>query len=279
MNNKISNELKNKISKIKLITLDLDGTTLTDDKIITPEVNTAIKKANDKGFHISFLTGRMFGAAAPYVNSMNLSVPIVCMNGTLIAESRSGEVLYENRVENSCAKQALNVVNSAPVHQFVYDGDKIYHNVKDPEILKYLEKWAVNFNEIAEIDIDRHQKIYQLLFIGEPEVLDKISNNINGDSNCNLATFGFPSPNYPLHFLEVKSPGDSKGVGLKFLRNYFGVKKEEVLAVGDYLNDFELLKEAGVAVAVANAVDDLKNIADIVTVRTNNDGAVEGSIL
>ena len=61
---------------------------------------------------------------------------------------------------------------------------------------------------------------------------------------------------------------------MRFLRNYFGVNKEEVLAVGDYLNDFELLKEAGVAIAVENAVDELKNKADFVTKRSNNEGAV-----
>jgi len=106
-------------------------------------------------------------------------------------------------------------------------------------------------------------------------MLNEISKNIEDDTDCNLASFGFPSPRYPLHFLEVKAGGDSKGVGLKFLRNYFGVTKEEVLAVGDYQNDFELLKEAGVAVAVANAIDDLKNSADIITNRSNNEGAVE----
>lgn len=274
-NYNLSDELRNRISKIKLIALDLDGTTLTDDKKITNEVKAAINKAKDKGYHISFLTGRMFGAAAPFVNSINLSVPIVCMNGTLIAESQSGNVLYENTVEKSCAKRVLKIVNGSPVYQFLYDGDKIHHNVTDPEIHKYLERWVVNFDEIAEIDIDNRQKIYQLLFIGELETLNEISKNISGDTDCNLATFGFPSPHYPLHFLEVKTPGDSKGVGLKFLRNYFGVNEEEVLAVGDYQNDIELLKEAGVAVAVANAVDDLKNRADLITNRTNNEGAVE----
>ena len=273
--NDLSDDLISRISKIKLIALDLDGTTLNDDKKISPEVKAAIRKAKDKGYHISFLTGRMFGAAAPYVNSLDLSVPIVCMNGTLIAESKSGKVLYENTVEKSCAKEALQVVNGAPVYRFVYDGDKILHNVKDPEIHKYLERWAVNFDEVSEIDIDNSHKIYQLLFIGELETLNEISKNIEDDTDCNLATFGFPSPKHPLHFLEVKTRGDSKGVGLKFLRNYFGVTKEEVLAVGDYQNDFELLKEAGVAIAVANAIDDLKNSADIITNKTNNEGAVE----
>jgi len=273
-NNNLSDDLKNKISKIKLIALDLDGTTLNDDKKILPEVNTAIKKAKDKGYHITFLTGRMFGATAPYVNSMNLSIPIVCMNGTLIIESHTGKILYEKTLEKSCVKQALKAVDGAPVYQFVYDGDKIHHSVKDPEILKYLEWWAVNFDEVTEINVDNYQKIHQLLFIGELEILKEISNNIDIVTDCSLTTFAFPSPRYPLHYLEVKSPGDSKGNGLKFIRNYFGVDKDEVLAIGDYINDFELLKEAGVAVAVENAVDELKNKADFVTEKSNNEGAV-----
>ena len=69
-NYNLSDELRNRISKIKLIALDLDGTTLTDDKKITNEVKAAIKKAKDKGYHISFLTGRMFGAAVVVLPSL-----------------------------------------------------------------------------------------------------------------------------------------------------------------------------------------------------------------
>ena len=186
-NYNLSDELRNRISKIKLIALDLDGTTLTDDKKITNEVKAAINKAKDKGYHISFLTGRMYGATAPYVNSMNLSIPIVCMNGTLIAESHTGKVLYEKTLERRCVKRALKAVDGAPVYQFIYDGDKIYHSVKDPEILKYLELWAVNFNEVTEINIDSYQNIYQLLFIGELETLNEISKNIDADVEKNLS--------------------------------------------------------------------------------------------
>ena len=270
----LSEELKRRFGKVKLIALDLDGTTLTDDKRITQEVSDAIKRAKDAGYVITFVTGRMFGATAPFARALNLDIPIVCMNGTLIADALTGKILYEQTLTKECVKQVLNSVNGAAVHQFVYEGDNICHRVKDPDILKYLEWWAVNLKKVDEFSLQKYKKIYQLIFIGELTTLKKIALDLNAQTDCDIVTFSYPSPRYPLHFLEIKSPGDSKGGGLRFLRDHYGYSKEETLAVGDYANDFELLEEAGVSVAIANAMDELKLKADYVTDLSNEESGV-----
>ena len=271
---RLSTNLKKRLGKVKLLALDLDGTTLTEDKMIIPEVREAIRKAIDAGYRISFLTGRMFAAAVPFASAMNLDIPIVSMNGTLIAESRTGKILYERTLSRSCARDVLSAIEGAPVHKFIYEGKNIRHSVKDPAILEYLKWWAVNIKEVKKFDIDSYSKIYQLLLIGETKVLDKIEINVNGDTKCDITSFGFPSPRYPLHFLEIKRSGDSKGKGMKFLCEYYKISRDEVLAVGDYMNDYELFDEAGLSIAVANAVDGLKERADLTTSRTNEEGAV-----
>lgn len=270
----LTEELKRRFGKVKLIALDLDGTTLTGDKRITPEVGDAIRRAKDAGYVITFVTGRMFGATAPFARALNLDIPVVCMNGTLIADAHTGNILYEQTLTKECAKQVLNRVNGAPIHPFVYEGDNICHMVEDPDILKYLEWWAVNLKEVDEFSIHKYKKIYQVLFIGEMSTLKKIALDLKAQADCDIVTFSYPSPRYPLHFLEIKSPGDSKGEGLRFLRDYYGYSKEETLAVGDYVNDFELLEEAGVAVAIANALDELKQRADYVTDLSNEENGV-----
>ncbi|TFB09689.1 HAD family hydrolase [Candidatus Marinimicrobia bacterium MT.SAG.3] len=270
----LTEELKKRLDKIKLLALDLDGTTLTDDKKIIPEVSEAIAKAKHAGYHISFLTGRMFAAAAPFANALELDIPIVSLNGTVIAESRTGKILYEKTLSHHCVRDILTVFDGAPVHKFIYEGDNIRHKANDPEILKYLELWAVNINEVKEFDLESYRKIYQILLVGETNILDKIAGNLNGETKCDITTFGFPSPRYPLNFLEIKSTGDSKGKGLKFLREYYELSQDQVLAVGDYLNDYELFNEAGLSIAVANATDGLKERADLITDRTNEEGAV-----
>ena len=257
-----------------MIALDLDGTTLTDDKRITQEVSDSIRRVKDAGYVITFVTGRMFGATAPFARALNLDIPIVCMNGTLIADAITGKILYEQTLTKECVKQVLNNVNGAAVHQFVYEGDNICHRVEDPDILKYLEWWAVNLKKVDEFSLQKYKKIYQLIFIGELTTLKKIALDLNAQTDCDIATFSYPSPRYPLHFLEIKSPGDSKGGGLRFLRDHYGFSKEETLAVGDYANDFELLEEAGVPVAIANAMDELKQKADYITELSNEEGGV-----
>ena len=271
---RLSEDLKKRLGKVKLLALDLDGTTLTDDKKIIPEVSNAIEKAKEAGYLISILTGRMFAAAAPFANAMNLDIPVVSMNGTLIAQSHTGKILYERTLDRSCVREILSSIEGAPVHKFIYEGANIRHSEKDPVILKYLKWWAVNIKEVKEFDIESYRKIYQILLIGDTKILGKIAMNLNGDTKCDIATFGFPSPRYPLHFLEIKREGDSKGKGLKFLCEYYKVSRHEVLAVGDYINDYELFDEAGISIAVANAIDGLKERADIITTRTNEEGAI-----
>ena len=270
----LTEELKKRLGKIKLLALDLDGTTLTDDKKIIPEVSEAIAKAKEAGYHISFLTGRMFGAAAPFANALDLDIPIVSLNGTVIAESRTGKILYERTLSQHCVRDILTAFDGAPVHKFIYEGANIRHKLKDPEILKYLKWWAVNIKEVKEFDIESYRKIYQILLIGGKSILDKIAANLDGDTKCDISTFSFPSPRYPLNFLEIKSTGDSKGKGLEFLRKRYEISREEVLAVGDFINDYELFEEAGFSIAVANAIDGLKERADMITTRTNEEGAV-----
>ena len=270
----LSEDLKKRLGKVKLLALDLDGTTLTGDKKIIPEVSDAIEKAKEAGYLISILTGRMFAAAAPFANAMNLDIPVVSMNGTLIAESHTGKILYERTLDRSCVREVLSSIEGAPVYKFIYEGENICHSVKDPVILNYLKWWAVNIKEVKTFDIESYGKIYQILLIGETKILKKIAMNLNGDTKCDITTFGFPSPRYPLHFLEIKRPGDSKGKGLKFLCEYYKVSRDEVLAVGDYINDYELFDEAGLSIAVANAIDGLKERADIITTRTNEEGAI-----
>ena len=270
----LNKDLRERLGNVKLLALDLDGTTLTEDKKIIPKVREAIAKAKDAGYRISFLTGRMFAAAAPYASTLDLDIPIVSMNGTLIAESHTGKILYERTLNRNCARDVLSAIEGAQVHKFIYEGENIRHNVKDPTILDYLKWWAVNIKKVEKFDIGSYSKIYQLLLIGETEVLDEIEININGNTKCDITTFGFPSPRYPLHFLEIKKSGDSKGKGLKFLREYYKVSRDEVLAIGDYINDYELFDEAGLSIAVANAIDGLKKRADLITTRTNEEGAV-----
>ena len=75
-------------------------------------------------------------------------------------------------------------------------------------------------------------------------------------------------------YLEIMAPGVNKGSGLEFMAAHYGLTTDEIVGVGDARNDLELVRGAGLGVAVANAADELKAAADAVTERTNNEGAV-----
>jgi hydroxymethylpyrimidine pyrophosphatase-like HAD family hydrolase len=91
------------------------------------------------------------------------------------------------------------------------------------------------------------------------------------------------SPAYPdIKFINIVDPGVSKGEALKFLASYYGINREEVIAIGDGLNDIPLFEAAGTTIAMGNAFDELKKIADYITLDVESGGvawAIEKFVL
>ena len=253
---------------IKLVATDIDGTILIPEKQFTFGIKNCIQKLTESGVKVVVVTGRMHKAAQLIANELNLSTPIVSYQGGLVKEN--GKTLYERYLTKSQSEDIIKWAKAEKIHINLYDNDILYSEAENYEIKRYSTRQNIdyvvkpfsqieknNVNKILAIDydnpdrIDRYEKELPKLF---PELYIVKS-----------------TPN----FLEFSNPQGSKYCAVKFLQKYWDLNDNEILTIGDQNNDIELLKAGGIKVAMKNATDDLKKIADYITDSVENDGFVK----
>lgn len=261
------------MAPIKLVALDLDGTTLREDKTFSPLLIETIGKVQDKGISVAICTGRAPESIANFVKVLGLDKGhgyCVCFNGgSLINIGEPAKDLYINTL---CAQDLIDIEaqainNGCVVH--AYSTRRVLlteSNIKftEMEIAAALQP----FEKILFPDeVQPQEQAYKLIAVGDEDKLDKMRANCPAEFNerFNIAR---THPN----FLEFMHRGCSKGTTLTKLCEMLGFGMENVAAFGDAENDIEMVGSVGVGVAVANAMPKLKAVAKYQTYNYLDDG-------
>ena len=263
---------------IKLLALDLDHTLLNDNREISERDAEAIRAARKKGVAVTIATGRMFSAAHSFAQDLNIDVPIITYQGSIIRKLLSEEDLLHLRLTNVVAKRAIEIAKKADVHINVYDGDRLFVR-KDNELVARYKKVngievIVNEGFVDDLKIAPTK----LVFIdNDYNKLNKLQNIIekNFKNNWDI-TRSFP------HLLELGHKQATKSKALEFLCKDLGIRHSNIMAIGDGPNDIDMLRWAGIGIAMGNAPLEVKRIADWVTADNNSNGvaiAIEKYIL
>ncbi len=260
---------------IKLVALDLDGTLLNSEKEIEASSLERIRQLTGQGVHVVIATGRMYSSAVRYARELGQVLPLTCLNGTMIKDVATAETLYHNPLCPELARTVVGRVDRLPVCTFLYDDDRLVLKAVPEALEEYFERTYVRY-EVADDLVGRvTDKISQVMLAGDDDLIREAYRQLREENGQRLQFFFYPSKMLSsFAYLEIKNPGDSKGFGLRWLREMLGITRQEVMAVGDYDNDVSLFEESGLRVAMQNATDDLKSRADYITVRTNDEGGV-----
>jgi len=252
----------------RLIAMDLDDTLLTDELTVTDATRHAMNEAIARGVHITIATGRMFDSAQKIARQVGLNVPIITYQGSLIKNLLDEEILYERSIPLDVARELYDYCLAHGLHLQSYVDDKLYVAEDNDKIKGYVQQSKIPYT--VESDFKRiveHPKQTKMLVIDEPAKLDALLPELKAKfgSRVHLTK---SKPNY----LEFLHPEGTKGHALRFLAAHYGIPIEETIAMGDAMNDHEMVEAAGLGVAMANAVPALKDIADYVTLSNNDDG-------
>jgi len=253
---------------IKLVATDIDGTILKHDFKFNQEVKNCIKKLTDSGVKVVLVTGRMHSATDFIAEELGLNTPIVSYQGGLV--KHKDKILYEKNLNPSVAKKIIKWAKENNVHINLYMEDELYVEKDDEVIRRYTGERAAGFivKSFEELELNRINKILAIDFQNH-ELVTEWKNYLS--ENFTDAYIVKSTP----YFCEISHPEAKKSSAVEFLTEYFGFKKEEVLAIGDQNNDIELLKAGGIKVAMGNATDELKVTADYVTDTVSNNGFVK----
>jgi len=244
----------------KLVLFDIDGTIVSykEKTFIPPLTLEAIDLLRQKGHIIAIASGRSLCTAKVIMNELNIHNAILHNGAQIIINNKS---VFEKKINKDIATNFCRILSETKLCVFAFDGEKIYaHNMTD-ESKQFLEEQAELTNYIKPLK-ENTNSLFCINIYGEPSQIPinfaDYNNLIFNDSLCELS---------------VK--GSSKGTALLTLSEELNVNIQDTIAVGDGLNDIDLLKASQIGIAVGNACDELKKIADIVTGDIEDGGIYE----
>ncbi|WP_019552606.1 Cof-type HAD-IIB family hydrolase [Propionispira raffinosivorans] len=256
----------------KLIAIDMDGTLLTEDKKITTKTKDAIKMASNLGVKIVLTTGRPIQGIKQYLEELNLTNKddyVIALNGAFICRNDDYSILSSNEtLTGKDLKYIYNKVKALKTyfHAFTKDEDlvdkKSKFSVAEEKRIN-LKVRVVNF--LGEIKDD--DEILKVVLEEEKNVLDEITDKIPKELFEKYTVIR--SVDFMLEFMKK---GCNKASGIEKLAQYLGIRREEIIAIGDAGNDKEMIQYAGLGVAMENAEDEIKNMADFITKSNEEDG-------
>jgi Cof subfamily protein (haloacid dehalogenase superfamily) len=251
----------------KLIAIDIDDTLINDEKQITPGTRAAIEEAISAGVVVTIATGRMYASAKQLAQKLNLQVPIISYQGSLVKDGATGEVLYERAVPVDVAQELYALSRERGYHIQAYIEDELYAAEVNERLQDYCKlsnipyKIEPDFEKLASIPSTK------LLMIDDPDKLDRLMEEL-APKYADRVHMTKSKP----QFLEFVHKEGTKGDAVRFLATHFGCDISQTIAIGDSWNDAEMVEAAGLGVAMANAVPSLKAVADYVTASNNEDG-------
>lgn len=250
--------------------LDLDDTLLGRDLVFTPRVRRAVQAAMDAGLMVTLATGRMFRSALPLARELGMTLPIICYQGALIKDSLSMKVLFHRPVPLENARQIIQMARNWGLHVNVYVDDELYVARVTPEAKSYVRIAQVPVHPVGDLLEFLKSPPTKVVIVSDEATIDRVM----GDLRKMFGQTLYVTKSLPM-FCEIAHPGCNKGTALAFLAAHLGVSREETVAVGDGLNDLEMVQWAGLGIAMGNAPQQLRDAAGWVTGPLQEDGAAQ----
>lgn len=262
--------------KCRIIGFDLDGTLLNSEKHIAEHTREVLTRAVEQGIWILPVTGRPLGGLPKEVVEFPGVQYAITANGARIMETQTGGCLYERLVPVKTAEQIMEIFSDYDaLREVYYDGkgyaeaeefSRVGEYMRSPQMAAYVRVTRTPVPDIIQLirekgqDTDKVQGVFKideertearkrLEAVEGIEVTGALSNNI-----------------------EVNAAGVDKGNAILWFADHLGIPHEEVAGFGDGNNDIQLLKKAGIGVAMANATDQVKAVSDYITGTNDEDG-------
>lgn len=267
---------------IKAIAIDMDGTLLNDKKRITKATKTALIEAQTQGVKIILASGRPTPGLSEHAEELamkNNNGIGVAFNGAQVIDLQTQQILFEEPLQVEVSKAILEHLKKFDVKPMICYKDYMYvNNVYDNQIhlsngenrniIEYESRIGhYKLCEVNDLAAFCDFPLYKILAAGDPAYLNQFYKELEQPFEGQVSAL-FSDPFY----FEFTARGITKAKAIKAILPKLGIKKEELMAFGDGQNDQAMVEMAGVGVAMDNANDALKQVADETTLNNNEDG-------
>ena len=251
---------------IKLVALDIDGTLLDSRGDLPIENRRAIDESVRRGVKVILVSGRRWSMARQVSAALQLTFPVVAHNGALIRSPVDSHRLASCFLKPGVAKKILAYAHEHLGYTVLhrdqeFNSQTVIHPACRKNLLMqgYLGQFSETVVETESLVTWADADLIQIMFAGELAAIMEIEGILRfraPDEQLRLTKTYYPHKN--LGIIDVLDKGCSKRTALEFLAGYYGVSREETMAIGDNHNDLEMLEYAGIGVVVENCVEELK---------------------
>ena len=261
---------------IKLIAIDMDGTLLNSKKELLDETKQYFKNFHNKNTEtlLVLCTGRPETGIRPYLKDLGYLEEnhyIISQNGANIYESQTGKRLMDAFVDSAAIQKWIELGKKHGISVMGAGVDYYYSFDEDPtEWMEFDVKLVSGKLKRIPTKESLNTDFYKILLMGDEEQLNEFETFIPQEWRDEF--YVVRSQKY---LVEVLTKGVNKAFGLEKLAQKLNIQPSEIVAIGDAANDIEMLEYAGLAIAMGNASEEVKSIADIVTDTNENNGVIK----
>ncbi len=261
----------------KILALDIDGTLLNTKKEITPAVESTITALQERGIPVLIASGRPAQGIRHVAEALHMKERggyILSFNGGKIIDCKTGETIYSNPVSREYYKEVIDYAAGLNASVLTYDGEYIITEKPDNKYVdvesKVVKMPVRKVESLYDTIIEDNVAVDKFLIVGEPDYMmsqvQAMAEHFKGRLNV------FQSEPF---FIEVVPLGIDKAASLNVLLERLGMAREELVACGDGRNDVTMVSFAGMGVAMENACDEVKAVADYITSSCDEDGVAK----
>lgn len=281
----------------KLITIDIDGTLLNSLGEISEENKKAIKNATDKGIQIVLSSGRISGSIKNIANEIGAKKYLIACNGALIYDMEKDEKIYSRYLKKEKVLQIIKLCEENSIFYTVYTTNTLITKTLSHNLLFYNNENKKNPSD-KKIDMNITEDIYGyvenydnddflkvVICDSDKMIFSRIINKLRKTKHIEVLEVehmskkniksGTEDVELSYFYTEITNQNVNKWTAIEYLINEMGIKKEEILAIGDNINDIEMLKNAGMGIAMGNSSPQVKKVSDEIVADNDSNGVAE----
>ncbi|MFL0246314.1 Cof-type HAD-IIB family hydrolase [Candidatus Clostridium stratigraminis] len=254
---------------VKLVALDLDGTLLNNHLGISQRTKETLKGLYNRGIKIALVSGRPYKAADLVREDLDIDIPIVAYNGGRIIIP-GGKEVFTDKIPLKEALKVIRYGEERDLYVKVYIDDVLYIKEPDKRSIDFSKSRNINYKVVGKLSENIKEDVNMIIIYYNEDINGAIDDELRDVDAAITTSAPFA--------LDVIPKGISKGKALKMIAELLNIKRENILAMGNSFNDIDMLKYAGIGIAVKNSDISLLKEWDNVSSYTNNEDAVYHAI-
>jgi hypothetical protein len=252
-----------------LVALDIDGTMIGEDRIVTPALVAAIARVQSLGAVVSVSTGRTLAPALRIAEEADAAGPVICFQGAMTFDRQMKSAIRHVRLDETITAQAINWLTSVVPEVMMFLGDDVWVEKRSAWTDGYGSRMGVRIRDTDSLMAMADRMPTAIVGVGDPDVVEPLVERLHRElGRSALVTHSLPM------FCEIEAIGAGKDHAVEHLAQSLGIARSRVVAVGDGKGDQSMIEWAGFGVAIEGGHEDAIAAADRVIASPENYGLV-----